>query len=110
MWPSHMTERGHSHGRRDAREFRAVPADGSTSAGTTTATASSPSDAAPAAGAPADGYARGARILSIGIASTGVFTFAYFAVASHVLSSSDYGAISLLWSVLFVVISIIYRP
>lgn len=81
------------------------------SAGTTAATASPPSDAAPAAGgAPADGYARGARILSIGIASTGVFTFAYFAVASHVLSSSDYGAISLLWSVLFVVISIIYRP
>jgi O-antigen/teichoic acid export membrane protein len=57
-----------------------------------------------------DGYARGARILSIGIASTGVFTFAYFAVASHVLSKHDYGAISLLWSVLFVVISVIYRP
>ena len=31
MWPSHMTERGHSHGRRGAREFRAVLADGSTS-------------------------------------------------------------------------------
>ncbi len=57
-----------------------------------------------------DGYARGARILSIGIASTGIFTFAYFAVASHVLSRQDYGAVSLLWSVLFVVISIIYRP
>jgi O-antigen/teichoic acid export membrane protein len=57
-----------------------------------------------------DGYARGARILSIGIASTGVFTFAYFAVASHVLEKHDYGAISLLWSVLFVVISVIYRP
>jgi O-antigen/teichoic acid export membrane protein len=63
-----------------------------------------------AAAAAADGYARGARILSIGIASTGLFTFAYFAVASHVLSRSAYGAISLLWSVLFVVISIIYRP
>lgn len=57
-----------------------------------------------------DGYARGARILSIGIASTGIFTFAYFAVASHVLSRHDYGSVSLLWSVLFVVISIIYRP
>ncbi|MFL5845182.1 MAG: lipopolysaccharide biosynthesis protein [Solirubrobacteraceae bacterium] len=57
-----------------------------------------------------DGYARGARVLSIGIASTGVFTFAYFAVASHVLGSDDYGAISLLWSVLFVVLSVIYRP
>jgi O-antigen/teichoic acid export membrane protein len=57
-----------------------------------------------------DGYGRGARILSVGIASTGLFTFAYFAVASHVLPSAAYGAISLLWSVLFVVISIIYRP
>jgi O-antigen/teichoic acid export membrane protein len=57
-----------------------------------------------------DGYARGARILSVGIASTGVFTFAYFAVASHVLDKTSYGAISLLWSVLFVVISVIYRP
>jgi O-antigen/teichoic acid export membrane protein len=63
------------------------------------------------AGAPQpDAYARGARILSIGIAATGVFTFAYFAVASHVLDASEYGAISLLWAVLFVVISVIYRP
>jgi len=63
-----------------------------------------------AATAAAGGYARGARILSLGIASTGLFTFAYFAVASHVLPAAAYGAISLLWSVLFVVISIIYRP
>ena len=63
------------------------------------------------AGAPqADAYARGARILSIGIASTGIFTFAYFAVASHVLDANAYGAVSLLWAVLFVVISVIYRP
>jgi O-antigen/teichoic acid export membrane protein len=67
-----------------------------------------PSGAASAAAA--GGYARGARVLSLGIASTGLFTFAYFAVASHVLPSAAYGAISLLWSVLFVVISIIYRP
>jgi O-antigen/teichoic acid export membrane protein len=57
-----------------------------------------------------DSYARGARILSIGIASTGLFTFAYFAVASHVLDAGPYGAVSLLWAVLFVVISVIYRP
>lgn len=55
-------------------------------------------------------YARGARILSIGIASTGLFTFAYFAVASHVLAPAEYGAIAFLWSVLFVVMSVIYRP
>jgi O-antigen/teichoic acid export membrane protein len=57
-----------------------------------------------------DAYARGARILSVGIASTGLFTFAYFAVASHVLDDDLYGAVSLLWAVLFVVISVIYRP
>ncbi len=57
-----------------------------------------------------DSYGRGARILSIGIAATGIFTFAYFAVASHVLAAGPYGAISLLWAVLFVVISVIYRP
>src|SRR4051812_41399685 len=33
MWPSHMTERGHSHGRRGAREFRAVLAGGCTRVG-----------------------------------------------------------------------------
>jgi O-antigen/teichoic acid export membrane protein len=55
-------------------------------------------------------YASGARVLSIGIAATGVFTFAYFAVASHVLDKADYGAISTLWAILFVTISVIYRP
>jgi O-antigen/teichoic acid export membrane protein len=67
---------------------------------------------APAAGAAAGAasYGRGARILSVGIASTGLFTFAYFAVASHVLPAAQYGALSTLWAVLFVVISVIYRP
>ena len=55
-------------------------------------------------------YGRGARVLSIGIASTGLVTFAYFSLASHSLSTADYGGLTLLWSVLFVIISIIYRP
>jgi O-antigen/teichoic acid export membrane protein len=55
-------------------------------------------------------YGRGARILSVGIATTGVVTFAYFSVASHVLDDADYTSISLLWSVLFVTVSVIYRP
>ncbi len=63
-----------------------------------------------AAGDPDASFGRGARILSVGIAATGLFSFAYFAVASHVLSPSLYGAVALLWSVLFVVISVIYRP
>ncbi len=56
------------------------------------------------------GYGRGARILSIGIALTGVVTFAYFSVASYVLDDVAYKEISLLWSVLFITVSVIYRP
>jgi O-antigen/teichoic acid export membrane protein len=55
-------------------------------------------------------YGAGARILSIGIASTGVFSFLYLAFASHVLSGPAYGRISLLWSIMFVILSVIYRP
>jgi O-antigen/teichoic acid export membrane protein len=55
-------------------------------------------------------YGRGARILSIGIATTGLVTFAYFSLASHSLSADDYKGVALLWSVLFLIISIIYRP
>lgn len=55
-------------------------------------------------------YGSGARILSAGIAATGLVTFAYFSLASHALSEVDYKGISLLWSVMFLIISIIYRP
>jgi O-antigen/teichoic acid export membrane protein len=55
-------------------------------------------------------YGRGARVLSIGIASTGLVTFAYFSLASHSLSEVDYKGVSLLWSVLFLIIALIYRP
>jgi O-antigen/teichoic acid export membrane protein len=72
--------------------------------------------ARPALSAPAgtsvasSGYGRGARILSIGIATTGLVTFAYFSVASYVLDDVAYKQISLLWSVLFITVSVIYRP
>jgi O-antigen/teichoic acid export membrane protein len=55
-------------------------------------------------------YGSGARILSIGIASTGLLTFAYFSIASHVLGEASAKRIDLLWSVMFVIISVIYRP
>jgi O-antigen/teichoic acid export membrane protein len=55
-------------------------------------------------------YGRGARILSVGIATTGLVTFAYFSLASHGLSEVDYKGVTLLWSVMFLIISIIYRP
>ncbi|HEV3323353.1 MAG TPA: hypothetical protein VG147_14310 [Solirubrobacteraceae bacterium] len=55
-------------------------------------------------------YASGARLLSIGIAATGLLTFAYFSIASHVLSAEAAQRLDVLWSVMFVVISVIYRP
>ncbi len=62
--------------------------------------------------APARGHAlrSGARILSIGIASTGLLTFAYFSIASHVLGEESAKLLDVLWSVMFVIISVIYRP
>ncbi len=63
-------------------------------------------------GPPADGgsYGSSARILSIGIASTGIFTFLYLAFASHELDPASYSRISLCWAVMFVILSVIYRP
>jgi O-antigen/teichoic acid export membrane protein len=55
-------------------------------------------------------YGRGAAILSAGIGVTGLVTFAYFALASHALSESEYGHITLLWSAVFITVSVLYRP
>jgi O-antigen/teichoic acid export membrane protein len=68
-----------------------------------------------AAGAPTEppepgSYAASARILTIGIASTGIFTFLYLAFASHALDKASYSRISLCWAVMFVILSVIYRP
>jgi O-antigen/teichoic acid export membrane protein len=46
----------------------------------------------------------------VGIALTGLLTFAYFSLASHVLGELPAKRIDLLWSVMFVIISVIYRP
>ena len=43
-------------------------------------------------------------------ASPGVITYAYFLIASHVLSKPDYGQITVLWSAVFITISTLYRP
>jgi O-antigen/teichoic acid export membrane protein len=69
-----------------------------------------PARADPPTRKPARSYGSGARILSIGIASTGLLTFAYFSIASHVLGEQPAKRIDLLWSVMFVIISVIYRP
>ena len=55
-------------------------------------------------------YGRGAAILSVGIGATGVITFGYFSLASHALPEDEYGRITLLWSAMFITVSVLYRP
>jgi O-antigen/teichoic acid export membrane protein len=55
-------------------------------------------------------FASGARILSVGIASTGLFTFAYLALASNLLSPADYSRVSICWAIMYVILCVIYRP
>jgi O-antigen/teichoic acid export membrane protein len=49
-------------------------------------------------------------VLSVGIGVTGLITFAYFALASHSLPEEEYGRITLLWSAVFITVSVLYRP
>ena len=55
-------------------------------------------------------YGRGTAVLSVGIGLTGLITFGYFALASHSLDPDEYGRISLLWSAIFITVSVLYRP
>jgi O-antigen/teichoic acid export membrane protein len=55
-------------------------------------------------------YGKTASFLAIGVGLTGVITYAYFLIASHVLSIRDYGQITVLWSAVFITISTLYRP
>jgi O-antigen/teichoic acid export membrane protein len=67
--------------------------------------------AEPAASANGGGsYGRGAAVLSAGIGATGVITFGYFSLASHSLPAAQYGGITLLWSAVFITVSVLYRP
>ncbi|MFP5388595.1 MAG: lipopolysaccharide biosynthesis protein, partial [Thermoleophilia bacterium] len=55
-------------------------------------------------------YGKTASFLAIGVGLTGVITYVYFFIASHVLSTFDYGQITVLWSAVFITISTLYRP
>jgi O-antigen/teichoic acid export membrane protein len=55
-------------------------------------------------------YGKTAGFLSIGVGLTGVITYTYFFIASHVLSKPDYGQITVLWSAVFITICTLYRP
>jgi O-antigen/teichoic acid export membrane protein len=89
---------------------RAASASREAAAATDAASPGAPAASATAPGGGKRSYGSGARILSIGIASTGLLTFAYFSIASHVLGEQPAKRIDLLWSVMFVIISVIYRP
>jgi len=46
----------------------------------------------------------------VGIGATGLITFAYFSLASHALPDDEYGRVTLLWSAIFITVSVLYRP
>jgi hypothetical protein len=55
-------------------------------------------------------YGKTASFLAVGVGLTGVITYVYFFIASHVLSRTDYGEITVLWSAVFITVSTLYRP
>jgi len=55
-------------------------------------------------------YGKTASFLAIGVGLTGLITYVYFFIASHVLSKPDYGEITVVWSAVFITISTLYRP
>jgi O-antigen/teichoic acid export membrane protein len=55
-------------------------------------------------------YGKRASLLSIGVGLTGLITYLYFAIASHELSREQYGQVAVLWSAVFIVVSILQRP
>jgi O-antigen/teichoic acid export membrane protein len=56
------------------------------------------------------GYGRSAGLLSVAVALAGALTYVFFALASHALDREDYGRVVVLWSVMFVAISVLFRP
>ena len=63
-----------------------------------------------AAGSGTREYGRRASLLSIGVGLTGLLTYVYFFIASHQLDRVDYGELTILWSAVFITVSVLYRP
>ncbi len=55
-------------------------------------------------------YGRSAGLLTGALGIAGVLTYGYFAIASHNLSAEAYGDIVILWSVVFLLASTLFRP
>lgn len=56
------------------------------------------------------GFGRSAGTLSAGVGAAGLLTYVYFALASHNLDPVAYGQVVVLWSAVFVTISVLHRP
>ncbi len=61
-------------------------------------------------GAPTSRYGRSAALLTGAVGAAGLLTYAFFALASHALDREEYGRIVVLWSVMFIAISVLFRP
>src|SRR6476646_9788179 len=55
-------------------------------------------------------FGRAAGLLSVGAGSVRLHTYVYFSIASHVLDKVVYGEVVVLWSAVFVTISVLFRP
>ncbi len=55
-------------------------------------------------------YGKTAGFLAVGVGLTGIMTYGFFLVASHTLSKTDYGQITVLWSAVFITISSLCCP
>ncbi len=55
-------------------------------------------------------YGRRAGLLTVGVGLTGLITYLYFAIASHELSKEQYGEVAVLWSAVFITVSVLQRP
>ncbi len=55
-------------------------------------------------------FGRTASLLSAGVGAAGLLTYLFFSLASHNLGRTEYGEIVVLWSAVFVTISVAHRP
>ena len=55
-------------------------------------------------------FGRSAGTLSAGVGAAGLLTYVYFALASHNLDPVAYGEVVVLWSSVFLTISVLHRP
>jgi O-antigen/teichoic acid export membrane protein len=62
------------------------------------------------AAAEARQYGRTVGALTVALAVAGALTYLFFGVASHALGADAYGRIVVLWAVVFITISTVFRP